>query len=432
MKLKKNKAWVNAKKIILSGNSLLSKRPEMFLPDYWPTYFSKASGINVWDLEGKKYTDMIFAVGQNTLGYANPNVDRKVKNFISRGTMTTLNCPEEYLLAKKLIKLHPWAGMVKFARSGGEANAIAIRVARAASGRDNVAICGYHGWHDWYLSVNLKSKNNLNQHLLPGLLPKGVPKSLKNDVHAFKNNDFEKLKQIYSNYKIGTLIIEIARNDLPNLKFLKKIKKFCKEKKIILIFDECTSGFRRNLGGIHLLTKISPDIAMFGKAIGNGYAITCVVGKKKIMKKAENTFISSTMWSERVGFVAALATINEIEKSKSYKKLIQYGKYVNSGWKKLSDKHNLNLSIKGIDSITSFSFPKNNQIYKTFISQEMLKKGYLASNLIYLSTKHTVKIIDKYLNQLDKVFKQIKNNPLKKIKKLIKGKISHNTFKRLN
>ena len=143
----------------------------MFLPDYWPTYFSKASGINVWDIEGKKYTDMIFAVGQNTLGYANPNVDRKVKNFISRGTMTTLNCPEEYLLAKKLIKLHPWAGMVKFARSGGEANAIAIRIARAASGRDNVAM-GYHGWHDWYLSVNLKSKNNLNQHLLPGLLPK--------------------------------------------------------------------------------------------------------------------------------------------------------------------------------------------------------------------------------------------------------------------
>ena len=432
MKLKKNRNWEEAKKIILGGNSLLSKRPEMYLPSFWPTYFSKASGVYIWDTEGKKYIDMIFAVGQNTLGYSNKKVDTKVKNFISKGTMSTLNCPEELYLAKKLIKIHPWSGMVKFARSGGEANSIAIRIARAASGRDNVAICGYHGWHDWYLSVNLKSKNNLNQHLLPGLLPKGVPKSLKNNVHAFKNNDFEKLKQIYSKYKIGTLIIEIARNELPNLKFLKKIKKFCKEKKIILIFDECTSGFRRNLGGIHLLTKISPDIAMFGKAIGNGYAITCVVGKKKIMKKAENTFISSTMWSERVGFVAALATINEIEKTKSYKKLIQSGKYVNSGWKKLSKKHNLNLSIKGIESITSFSFPKNNQIYKTFISQEMLKRGYLASNLIYLSTEHTVKIIDKYLNQLDKVFKQIKNNPLKKIKKLIKGKISHNTFKRLN
>ena len=282
MKLK-NKNWEHAKKIILGGNSLLSKRPEMYLPSFWPTYFSKASGVHVWDTEGKKYTDMIFAVGQNTLGYSNKKVDTKVKNFISKGTMSTLNCPEELDLAKKLIKIHPWSGMVKFARSGGEANSIAIRIARAASGRDNVAICGYHGWHDWYLSVNLKSKNNLNQHLLPGLLPKGVPKSLKNNVHAFKNNDFEKLKQIYLNYKIGTLIIEIARNDLPNLKFLKKLKNFVK-KKIILIFDECTSGFRRNLGGIHLLTKISPDIAMFGKAIGNGYAITCVVGKKNYEK----------------------------------------------------------------------------------------------------------------------------------------------------
>ena len=432
MKIKKNKVWVRAKKIILGGNSLLSKRPEMFLPNYWPTYFTKASGINVWDLEGKKYTDMIFAVGQNTLGYSNPNVDKKVKNVISKGTMTTLNCPEEYLLAKKLIKLHPWAGMVKFARSGGEANAIAIRIARAASGRDNIAICGYHGWHDWYLSVNLKSKNNLNKHLLPGLKIDGVPKSLKNNVHAFELNNFEKLKKIYSKYKIGTLILEIARNTLPNNRFLKSVKKFCKEKKIILIFDECTSGFRRNIGGMHLLTNTNPDIVMLGKAIGNGYAITAVIGKKKVMKKAENSFISSTMWSERVGFVAALATINEMEKTKSFKKLIQYGKYINYKWKKLSKKYDLNLNIKGIECITSFQFPKNNQIYKTFISQEMLKKGYLSSNLIYLSTKHTIKVIDKYINNLDSVFLKIKNTPINKIKRLIRGPISHNTFKRLN
>ncbi len=432
MKLKKNKAWVKAKKIILGGNSLLSKRPEMFLPNYWPTYFAKASGINVWDLEGKKYIDMIFAVGQNTLGYANPNVDRKVKNFISKGTMTTLNCPEEYLLAKKLIKLHPWAGMVKFARSGGEANAIAIRIARAASGKDNIAICGYHGWHDWYLSVNLKSNNNLNKHLLPGLKIDGVPKSLKNNVHAFELNDFKKLKKIYSKYKIGTLILEIARNTIPNKKFLKNVKQFCKEKKIILIFDECTSGFRRNIGGMHLLSNINPDIVMLGKAIGNGYAITSVVGNKKIMKKAENSFISSTMWSERVGFVAALATINEMEKIKSYKILINRGRYLNKKWSELSKKYNLNLSINGIESITSFQFPKHNQLYKTFISQEMLKKGFLSSNLIYLSTKHSIKIIDKYLYHLEKVFSKIKNTPINKIKKLLKGSISHNTFKRLN
>ena len=322
--------------------------------------------------------------------------------------------------------------MVKFARSGGEANAIAIRIARAASGRDNIAICGYHGWHDWYLSVNLKSKNNLNKHLLPGLKIDGVPKSLKNNVHAFESYNFEKLKKIYSKHNIGTLILEIARNHLPNEKFLKKIKKFCKQKKIILIFDECTSGFRRNIGGMHLLTGINPDIVMLGKALGNGYAITSVVGDKKIMKKAENSFISSTMWSERVGFVASLATIEEMERIKSYKILINRGQYLNKKWIELSKKYNLNLSINGIESITSFQFPKNNQLYKTFISQEMLKRGFLASNLVYLSTKHSTKIINRYLFHLEHVFLKIKKTPISKIKKLLKGSVSHNTFKRLN
>lgn len=432
MKLKKNNNWSKAKKIIIGGNSLLSKRPDLFLPNYWPTYYSKASGVNLWDMNNKKYVDMIFAVGQNTLGYSNPNIDNTVKKFITKGTMTTLNCPEEYLLAKKLIKLHPWSGMVKFARSGGEANSIAIRIARAASKRDNVGICGYHGWHDWYLSVNLRSKKNLNSHLLPGLETDGVPKSLKNNVFAFNNNDLDALKKIYHKHKIGTLIIEIARNHMPNKKYLKSVREFCDKKKIVLIFDECTSGFRRNLGGIHLLTKVNPDIVMFGKALGNGYAITAIVGKKKIMQKAKNTFISSTMWSERVGFVAALATLKEMERTKSFNQIIENGKYINKKWEGLSKKYNLNLKIKGFDCITSFEFPKNNQIYKTFISQEMLKRGYLASNLVYLSTKHTKNIINKYIEELDKVFYLIEKNNIKKIKSLLQGPISKKTFKRLN
>ena len=175
------------------------KRPEMFLPDYWPTYFNKAKGINVWDLNNKKYIDMIFAVGQSTLGYANSEIDQEVKKAINNGNMSTLNTSEEVKLAQNLLKLHPWAGMTKFARSGGEANAIAIRIARAASKKDHVAICGYHGWHDWYLSINLKSKNNLKDHLLPGLEPLGVPKTLRNTVHAFKNNNMKDLTNICKN-----------------------------------------------------------------------------------------------------------------------------------------------------------------------------------------------------------------------------------------
>jgi glutamate-1-semialdehyde 2,1-aminomutase len=432
MKLTKEKLWKKAKRVILGGNLLLSKRPEMFLPEYWPTYFKKAKGINVWDLKNRKYIDMIFAVGQSTLGYANKYVDNEVQKNLIKGNMTTLNCAEEVQLAQKLVDIHPWSDMAKFTRSGGEANALAVRIARAASGKDCVAICGYHGWHDWYLSINLASKNSLNDHLLPGLEPLGVPKSLKNNVIPFKKNDIKDLEKISKKFDLGVVKVEIARNELPDKIFLKKLRKFCDEKKIILIFDECTSGFRRNLGGIHMTTGIYPDLAMFGKALGNGYAINAIIGKKKIMRAAEKSFISSTFWTERIGFVAANKTLDFMKKKKSYKSLIANGKYLNSKWMELAQKYNLKININGIESITSFTFENNNLLYKTFISQEMLKYGYLASNLVYLSILHKKKIIDRYIFYLDKVFKKIKlHQKSKKNYRILKGPISHSTFKRL-
>ena len=432
IKLKEEKLWKKAKKKILGGNLLLSKRPEMFLPKYWPTYFKKAKGLNVWDLKNNKYIDMIFAVGQSTLGYSNSTIDGEVKKYLSKGNMSTLNCPEEVQLAENLIKLHPWADMAKFARSGGEANAIAIRIARAASKKDHVAVCGYHGWHDWYLSVNLKSRNCLKEHLLPGLNPIGVPKSLLNNVHVFRNSNIEKLKKICKKFNVGVVKLEIARNELPNIQFLKKVRKFCSKKKIILIFDECTSGFRRNLGGVHMTTGVYPDIALFGKAMGNGYAITAVIGKKKVMKAAEESFISSTFWTERIGFVAANKTLEVMKKNKSYNLLIKNGQYLNKKWIEIAKKFSLKIKVSGIESITSFIFEKNNSLYKTFISQEMLKYGYLASNLVYLSTQHNKKIIDRYIYFLSKVFNKIKIHEISKNKKIIlKGPVAHTTFKRL-
>jgi len=320
------KLYNKAKKIILGGNMLLSKRPEMTLPDNWPSYYSKSKGIFVWDLNNKKYIDMICFVGQNILGYANKTIDKFVLRNAAKGNMTSLNCPEEVLLAQELIKLHPWAGMAKFARSGGEANAMSIRIARAASKKDNIAICGYHGWHDWYLSVNLQGKNKLKDHLLPGLTPDGIPKKLKNTVHPFKYGDFEHLKKINKRFNLAAIKMEVARGSLPDKNYLKKVRDFATKNKIILIFDECTSGFRRNLGGLHMTQKIYPDICMFGKALGNGYAITAVVGKKKIMNKAKGCFISSTFWTERIGFLAGLKTLEVMKKKKSWIKKIQIGK----------------------------------------------------------------------------------------------------------
>ena len=432
---KGQKLYISAKKIILGGNMLLSKRPEIFLPELWPAYFSKAQGINVWDLNKIKYTDMICAVGQSILGYSNKKLNSKIIKIIKMGNMTTLNCPEEVELTKKLLSLHPWAQMAKYARSGGEANAIAIRIARAASKKDEVAICGYHGWHDWYLSVNLKGKNKLSKHLLKGLEPVGVPRSLKNSVHPFTYGNYEELVKIVKNKNIGTIKMEVSRGNLPDVSFLKKVRKLATKKKIILIFDECTSGFRQCFGGLHMKYKVYPDIAMFGKALGNGFAITSVIGKKAIMQKAGNSFISSTFWTERIGFVAGVETLKLMNNKKSWKKIVESGKYFNLKIKNLSLKYEISIKISGIESITSFNFiSKNNIAYKTFITQEMLKKKYLASNQIFLTILHSKKIIDKYIDNLDPIFKRIsyfeKNNII--IKKFIKKNVCHQTFQRLN
>ncbi len=433
-KLQREKNWQISKNTILGGNSLLSKNPELYLPEFWPTYFKKARGCYVWDLKGKKYIDMIFAVGQNTLGYSNSKIDAKVAKAIKNGNMSTLNCLEELELAKKLLKIHKWAGMAKFARSGAEASSIALRIARSAnkSNNEDIAVCGYHGWHDWYLSMNIKKKNSLNEHLLPGLDPVGVPKYLKNKVHPFSINDFEKLLEIYKKYKINSVIIEISRTQMPNINFLKKVRSFCNKKKIILIFDECTSGFRVNYGGVHLLTKISPDLVTFGKALGNGYAISAVLGKKKIMIKAKNSFISSTFWSERIGFVAANITLDIMKKTKSQKLIIKNGKYFEKKLKEISYKNGIQLDISSIYSIISFKFKEDHQFLKTFVTQEMLKYGFLASNVIYVSTEHKKKIIDKYITYLDKVFKKIKKKSYNIKNLILDGPVSKSHFKRLN
>tara|TARA_B100001123_G_C15244533_1_gene1000378 strand:+ start:135 stop:1442 length:1308 start_codon:yes stop_codon:yes gene_type:complete len=435
--MKKNKGqklWKKAKKIIPGGSMLFSKKSELHLPNKWPSYYTKSSGYNVWDLDNNKYIDMMFAVGTNILGYCNRKVDEEVRKIISSGVMTSLNCFEEVELAEKLIELHPWSDMARFARSGGEANTIAIRLARAASGRDKIAVCGYHGWHDWYLAANLKKSSILDNHLLPGLESKGVPKNLKNTIMTFEYNDINRLNEIISNNKIGAIKMEVSRNQKPSKEFLKKIRRISSKNNIILIFDECTSGFRQSLGGIHLNYGINPDMAVFGKALGNGYAISSVVGKKDIMKEANSSFISSTFWTERIGPVAALKTLEIINKTKSWKKIPYYGSLIKKSWEKLANKYDLSITIQGIDSLPSFYFNyKNNYAYKTYLTQEMLKRKYLASNLVYVSLVHSKEIIEKYIEILDPIFLTIKEcENGKNIFQLLDGPICQSGFKRLN
>jgi len=429
------KLWKRAKKVIPGGNMLLSKRAEMFLPDLWPAYFSKAKGCQVWDMDGNQFTDMsIMGIGTNTLGYGNEEVDAAVRSVIDTGNMSTLNAPEEVYLAEKLIELHPWADMVRFARSGGEANAIAIRIARAASGKDKVAVCGYHGWHDWYLSANLGDDENLAGHLLPGLSPKGVPGNLKGTVFPFNYNNYAELENLVNKHDIGVIKMEVVRNMGPEDNFLHKVRKLATDKGIVLIFDECTSGFRETFGGLHKKYGVEPDMAMFGKALGNGYAVTATIGKKEIMEAAQSTFISSTFWTERIGSAAGLKTLEVMEKVKSWETITATGLTIRDGWQKLADKHELAISHFGLPALTGFSFAsEKNLFYKTLITQEMLSKGYLASNAVYVCTEHTQQVVDAYFENLDPIFALIKEcEEGRDVEALLKGPVCHGGFKRLN
>lgn len=429
------KLWKRAKRVIPGGNMLLSKRSEMFLPDLWPSYFSKAKGCKVWDLDGREYLDMsIMGVGTNVLGYGHPEVDEAVIKTVNSGNMATLNCPEEVYLAERLIELHPWADMARFARSGGEANAIAVRIARAASGRDNIAICGYHGWHDWYLSANLADDANLDGHLLPGLEPKGVPRSLKGTVYPFSYNKFDELETLVSQHNIGVIKMEVSRNFGPENGFLEKVRALATKNNIVLVFDECTSGFRETFGGLHKKYGVEPDMAIFGKALGNGYAITATIGRREIMEAAQSTFISSTFWTERIGPTAALKTLEIMERVRSWEVVTAIGLTMRKRWQALAEDCGLTLSHWGLPALAGFGFQSPNALkYKTLITQEMLTQGFLASNSVYASLAHSPEIIEQYFEKLLPIFRLIQEcENGRNIDELLKGKTCHSTFARLN
>ena len=429
------KLWKRAKNVIPGGNMLLSKRAEMFLPDQWPAYFSKSKGCKVWDLDGREYTDMlIMGIGTNVLGYGHPEVDDVVRSVIDNGNMSTFNCPEEVYLAERLVEIHPWADMVRLARSGGEANALGIRIARAASCKDKVAICGYHGWHDWYLSANLGDDKSLDGHLLPGLEPNGVPRNLRGTVFPFAYNDYEGLEALVNAQDIGVIKMEVVRNFGPENNFLQKVRALATARGIVLVFDECTSGFRETFGGIHKKYGVEPDMAMFGKALGNGYAITAIIGRREVMQAAQTTFISSTFWTERIGPSAALKTLEVMERVRSWDQITTTGKDVTARWQKLADKHGLKIKTSGIPALTSYAFDSPNALaYKTLVTQEMLAKGYLAGTSLYVCTEHTPQVVDEYFHALDPVFALVKEcEEGRPVADLLKGPVCHAGFKRLN
>jgi glutamate-1-semialdehyde 2,1-aminomutase len=428
--------YIKAKSIIPGGTQLLSKRPEMFLPEHWPSYYSRAKGVEVWDLDGNKYIDMSHnGVGTCILGAADPDVDKAVKAAIEAGSMSTLNAPEEVDLAELLCELHPWAEMVRYARCGGEAMAIAVRIARARTRRDRVAFCGYHGWHDWYLAANLTNDRVLDVHLLPGLDPAGVPRGLLGTALPFHYNHIEELKLIVSQHRdeLAAIIMEPIRDHEPEPGFLEAVRGISSDIGAILILDEITAGFRLVSGGAHLILDIEPDVAVFAKAMSNGYPMAAIIGKADVMQAAQSTFISSTYWTERIGPAAALATIRKHKKEDVSKHLIRMGELIQSGWSDAAKKTGLILEIGGIPPLSHFLIKdEQTQGAHTLFTQLMLDRGYLASRAFYATYSHREEHVKEYLSAVTDTFSMIAEALNQgKLMQLLKGPVAHTGFGRL-
>jgi len=415
----------------------LSKRPEWFLPGKWPAYYSKAKGATIWDLDDVAYTDMsISGVSSCPLGFADDDVDGAVRDAISKGNMSTLNVPEEVELAEVLIELNPWADMVRYARTGGESMAVAVRIARAATGREKILFCGYHGWHDWYISANLGDSLALDGHLLQGVQSTGVPRGLGQTMFPFRYNNLDEFESQFSQHKneLAAVVMEPVRTTWPEKGFLEGIRSLTHSNKVPLVFDEITAGFRMTVGGIHQLLKIEPDVAVFAKGISNGYPMAAIVGRREIMEAAQNSFISSTYWTDRIGPAAALANIQKFKKNNVPEKLIHIGEGVKSIWRKISDEFAVPIQIAGISSLGSWQCQTENEdILHTLIAEKMLEKQFLTARTFSANYSHSDEDVSRYGEALHEVFAEL--SPYIKDKSLasiFEGEVIHRGFQRLN
>ena len=429
--------YEEAKKIIPGGTQLLSKRPEMQAPGSWPAYFREARGSEVWDLDGRRYYDLSGSgIGSCLLGYRDPDVTAAVKRRLGLGSMSQLNPPEEVDLARLLIEIHPWAERVRFARTGGEAMSVAVRIARATTGRSVVAVCGYSGWHDWYLAANLGENDALSGHLLPGLQPLGVPSELRGTALTFRYDRAQELRAIADRWgrSLAAVVMEPCRYHDPSPGFLEEVVRLAHEAGALVVFDEITIGWRLVCGGAHLRLGVTPDIAVFAKALGNGHPMAAIIGRAAAMEGAHGSFISSTYWTEGVGPAAALAAVQKMRRIDVPRLVERAGRRVMEVWRKAAEEHGLPLVVEdGYPCLAHFHFDHEaaNEL-RTLYTQLMLERGFLAGSQFYPALTHTEEILAKFEAAAAGAFSEIRAALDKgDWKSRLKGPAAHTGFARL-
>ena len=429
--------YTRAKARMPGGTQLLSKRPEMFAPGQWPAYFREARGCEVWDTDGRHFYDLSYnGIGSCLLGFRDPDVTAAVRRRINLGSMCTLNPPEELELADLLCELHPWADCARFTRAGGEAATVAVRIARATTSRDQIAVCGYHGWHDWYLAANLDNSETLAELLLPGLDPDGVPQALRGSTLTFPFDDVPAFDRVLSEHgdELAAVVMEPCRHRPPVQGFLQHIRAETARRGILLILDEITIGWRLAIGGAHLTLGVQPDLAIFAKALGNGHPIGAVIGTAPAMDGAHHSFISSTYWTESIGPAAALATIAKMQRVSLPEHLAHVGRRIKKSWQEHANGHGVPVEVEeGFDCMSHLRFDheQSNEL-RTLYTQLLLDRGFLAAAGVYPTLALTDDILDLFDAAVESVFCELGAAIMSgDIAEQLRGPVAHTGFRRL-
>jgi glutamate-1-semialdehyde 2,1-aminomutase len=404
--------WQRARAVIAGGTGLMSKRAEMFDARGWPAYFSRCAGAEVWDLEGRRHLDFTGGVGAVLLGYADPEVTAAVRRRLSLGTYCTLVNPQEVELAEQLLALHPWAGKVKYARGGGEAMMMSVRIARAATGHSGVAFCGYHGWHDWYLAANLGTTDALNGHLLPGLEPRGVPRELQGTAVPFRYNDLASLDRALAQLSgnLAAVVMEPMRSQLPKDDFIGQVAARCRTAGAVFVVDEVTSGLRYGFPGALSRFGIEPDLAVYAKAMGNGFPFATVIGREEIMEASCGSFISSSYWTDGIGPAAALAVLAKAQRIRAHELVWARGGQLQAALRAIAARHPAcRLTVGGMPATPTLTFDlgADAPLAQTLYTRKMQQRGLLVSSYFYLMVAHAETHIAQLLECLDPVLGEI-------------------------
>ncbi|MDH5559525.1 MAG: aminotransferase class III-fold pyridoxal phosphate-dependent enzyme [Deltaproteobacteria bacterium] len=405
------------------------RRSEFYSDGAWPSFFKKAKGVEVWDIDDNHFIDMAFAGdGSTLLGYADPEVDQAVMEVLQSGAVCTLDAPEMVELAEYFNRIHPWAKQTKFAKTKTEALGIAVRIARAYTKKDKIIQCGEHGWQDWYLGANLKNPQALDNYGIKGLPTGGVPGCYGDLAYNFDYGRIEQLREIMEKNpgQIAAVVFEPDPGRKVRPDFLLELEKAIREMEAVFIVNESRTAYRMSTGGAHLSMGITPDMAVFSNSIANGYPISAVIGSQEVMDAHKTTFIDDAGWQERIGAKAALVCMKKCAIHDVAFHLLKIGKRFQDGITQLAEQFDIKLRVKGYPALPRIDFrDENAPEVKAFFVQKMLDFGFLASDRFYPTFAHETDHVTSYLLAVKSTFGMIQEAQKEsRLKELLKGKPS--------